>query len=65
MALLRGIRKLFGPLLDDLDCVNAVKDKQTSRNDFFANFLKKLISPLIRFFVVTLVINLRILWSLK
>jgi hypothetical protein len=38
MALLQGIRKLFGPLLDDLDCVSAVKDKQTSRDNFFANF---------------------------
>ncbi len=26
MALLQGIKKLFGPLLDDLDCVSAVKD---------------------------------------
>ncbi len=26
MALLQGIRKLFGPLLDDLDCVSAVKE---------------------------------------
>ena len=25
MALLQGIRKLFGPLLDDLDCVSAAK----------------------------------------
>jgi hypothetical protein len=50
MALLQGIRKLFGPLLDDLACVSAVKGKQTSRNDFFANFLKSLISPLIRLF---------------
>ena len=24
MALLQGIRKLFGPLLDELDCVSAV-----------------------------------------
>jgi hypothetical protein len=37
MALLQGIRELFGPLLDDLDCVSsAIKDKQTSHNDFFA-----------------------------
>jgi hypothetical protein len=26
MALLQVIRKLFGPLLDDLDCVSAVKE---------------------------------------
>ncbi len=26
MALLQGIKKLFGPLLDDLDCVSAVKE---------------------------------------
>ncbi len=26
MALLQGIRKLFGPLLDELDCISAVKD---------------------------------------
>jgi hypothetical protein len=26
MALLQGNRKLFGPLLDDLDCVSAVKE---------------------------------------
>jgi hypothetical protein len=25
MALFKGIKKLFGPLLDDLDCVSAVK----------------------------------------
>ena len=26
MVLLQGIRKLFGPLLDDLNCVSAVKE---------------------------------------
>ncbi len=26
MALLQGIKKLFGPLLDDLDCVSAFKE---------------------------------------
>jgi hypothetical protein len=26
MALLQGTKKLFGPLLDDLDCVNAIKE---------------------------------------
>ncbi len=26
MALLQGIRKLFGPLLDDLDCASAIKE---------------------------------------
>ncbi len=26
MALLQGIKKLFGPLLDDLDCVSTVKE---------------------------------------
>jgi hypothetical protein len=26
MALLQGTRKLFSPLLDDLDCVSAVKE---------------------------------------
>ncbi len=26
MALLQGIKTLFGPLLDDLDCVSAVKE---------------------------------------
>ena len=26
MALLQGIRKLFGPLLDELDCVSAIKE---------------------------------------
>jgi hypothetical protein len=26
MALLQGTKKLFGPLLDDLDCVSAVKE---------------------------------------
>ena len=26
MALLQGIRKLFGPMLDELDCVSAVKE---------------------------------------
>jgi hypothetical protein len=25
IALLRGAKKLFGPLLDDLDCVSAIK----------------------------------------
>jgi hypothetical protein len=40
MALLQGIRELFGPLLGDLDCVSAVKDKETSHNDFFANFFE-------------------------
>jgi hypothetical protein len=26
MALFPGIKKLFGPLLDDLDCVSVVKE---------------------------------------
>ncbi len=26
MALFKGVKKLFGPLLDDLDCVSAVKE---------------------------------------
>jgi hypothetical protein len=26
MALLQGIKKLFGPLLDDLDCVSAFRE---------------------------------------
>ena len=26
MALFQGIEKLFGPLLDDLDCVSVVKE---------------------------------------
>jgi hypothetical protein len=26
MALLQGTKKLFGPLLDDLDCVSNVKE---------------------------------------
>ncbi len=26
MALLQGIRKLIGPLPDDLDCVSAIKE---------------------------------------
>jgi hypothetical protein len=26
MALLQGTKKLFGPLLDDLDCVSAIKE---------------------------------------
>ncbi len=26
IALLQGIKKLFGPLLDDLDCVSAFKE---------------------------------------
>jgi hypothetical protein len=26
MALFQGIKKLYGPLLDDLDCGNAVKE---------------------------------------
>jgi hypothetical protein len=26
MALLQGIRKLFGPLLDDMDCISAVNE---------------------------------------
>jgi hypothetical protein len=39
MTLLQGIRKLFGLMMDELDCVSAVKDKQTSRKNFFANFL--------------------------
>jgi hypothetical protein len=26
MALLQGIKKLFGPLLDDLDCISAIKE---------------------------------------
>jgi hypothetical protein len=26
MALFQGVTKLFGPLLDDLDCVSAVKE---------------------------------------
>jgi hypothetical protein len=29
MTMLQGIKKLFSPLLDDLDCVSAVKGKQT------------------------------------
>jgi hypothetical protein len=28
MALLQRIRKLFGPLLDELDCVSSVKELQ-------------------------------------
>jgi hypothetical protein len=39
MALLQVIKKLFGPLLDDLDCVSAVKDKQTSQR-FFCEFFE-------------------------
>ncbi len=50
MALLQEIKKLFGPLLDDLDFVSAIKDKQTIRNDSLSNFLKSLINPLITFF---------------
>jgi hypothetical protein len=26
MALLQGIKKLVGPILDDLDCVSAIKE---------------------------------------
>jgi hypothetical protein len=26
MALLQGIKKLFVPLLDDLDCISAIKE---------------------------------------
>ena len=26
MALLQGMKKLFGPMLDDLDCVSAIKE---------------------------------------
>ena len=26
MVLLQGIKKLFGPLLDDLNCISAVKE---------------------------------------
>ena len=26
MGLLQGIKKLFGPLLDDLECVSAIKE---------------------------------------
>jgi len=26
MALLQGTKKMFGPLLDDLDCVSAIKE---------------------------------------
>jgi hypothetical protein len=54
MALLQGIKKLFSPPLDDLDCVSAVKEKQTLSNDFFANFLKSLSNPLINLKVLLL-----------
>jgi hypothetical protein len=30
MALFQGIEKLFGPLLDDLDCVSAVKGHEVA-----------------------------------
>jgi hypothetical protein len=31
MALLKGTNKLLGPLLDDLDCVSAVKETMDCR----------------------------------
>ncbi len=31
MALLQGIRKLFGPLLDELDCAGTVKESMESQ----------------------------------
>ncbi len=49
MALLQGTKKLFSPLLNDLDCVSAVKEAIN----------------ILAFFVLTVVINEQILWSLK
>jgi hypothetical protein len=40
MALLQEIKKLFGPLLDDLDCVSAVKDQQNITQRFFCEFFE-------------------------
>jgi hypothetical protein len=35
MALLQGIKKLFGPLLDDLDCVSVVKEAMEMQVEVF------------------------------
>ena len=32
MALLQGTKKMFGPLLDDLDCVSAIKEAMAGRS---------------------------------
>jgi hypothetical protein len=37
MALLQGTKKLFGPLLDDLDCVNAVKEAMELQVEAYKN----------------------------
>jgi hypothetical protein len=50
MALLQGIKKLFGPLLDDPDCVNAVKEAMAGRSLHVLALLqgiKKLFGPLL------------------
>ncbi len=50
MALFQGIKKLFGPLLDDLDCVSAVKRPWSYRGLHVMALLqgtKKLFGPLL------------------
>jgi hypothetical protein len=50
MALLQGIKKLFGPLLDDLDCVSAFKEAMAGRSLHVMALLqgiKKLFGPLL------------------
>jgi hypothetical protein len=50
MALLQGIRKLLSPLLDDLDCVSAVKEAMGLQGQHVMALLqgiKKLFGPLL------------------
>jgi hypothetical protein len=52
MALLQGIRKLFGPLLDDLDCISAVKEAMEMQVEACmlcpaSKVIKKLFGPLL------------------
>ncbi len=52
MALLQGIKKLFGPLLDDLDCISAVKEAMELQVEAFmwcpaSKEIKKLFGPLL------------------
>jgi hypothetical protein len=53
MALLQGIRKLFGPLLDDLNCVSAVSEAMELQEEAsmcmmaLLQGIKKLFGPLL------------------
>ncbi len=52
MAMLQRIKKLFGPLLDDVDCVSAVKEAMELQVEAFMGWrcftgTKKLFGPLL------------------